>query len=460
MSHSGNAPLTPLLPRLHTCTHSHARSCRYVLLFPTGQGGWFQEWDAVHHRMLMPTSTASVRLTLRTYAKCALYQRATLHRLPSLATEWMLDMYSRAESLGVLSYLRRDAAKRMDRAAGAAAARRLASAARRGLPPVAKARTHIPASVPGSPRHRQCLEDDCVAIWEKHGPASFLITASFNPRWEAVRAAMADHPGQTIFDRPDLQARIFSQKVRRFTQHLRAGEWFNGSTLVYLFSVIEFQEQGEQQPPHSPPCTALCRNATNALGELVCALPGLPHLHMVCRMNNPAIGGDHQPTTPEEIANVVSAEMPPHPSTLDNPTPDDVTYYNLVASHMIHTCTPSRCGRGACRFGYPFHVPKYQASVDNKGFVHYARLKGSDARVVPHNRELLLFWRSHTSVAVAHHAEPGSMIAYLRVRSWRCSAAGKYATPLTQCCLPPVPSCALLCPEVHVQGAHLSDGCH
>ena len=70
---------------------------RYVLFFPTGVGGWGQR--GLGRSAQRPLSTAGHPFTCGGYARAAIYQKEVLSLLPRLTQEYMLDEFSRRESI-------------------------------------------------------------------------------------------------------------------------------------------------------------------------------------------------------------------------------------------------------------------------------------------------------------------------------------------------------------------------
>ena len=215
------------------------------------------------------------------------------------------------------------------------------------------------------------------------GRCSFFITFTFNPKWPE-----ADVRPRRIADYVDIQCRVFNLRLKSFLRRLRAGQFFGGRNgpfrgepPVYIMCVVEFQKRG------------------------------FPHAHLAVKM-------PVDPTDPEVIDELITARMPPHPDTLENPTPDDRIYYDLVRANLTHRrCVEGRCfqhglpeGQRTCKWGYP-HAPNAMTYFDEKGFCKPQRLTRADAYVVPHNRELVLWLRCHVNVELAHSV---TIISYLR----------------------------------------------
>ena len=159
---------------------------RYVLFFPTGVGGWGQR--GLGRSAQRPLSTAGHPFTCGGYARAAIYQKEVLSLLLRLTQEYMLDEFSRRESIGVLSYARSDPGGTFTRTRNRATARRVArrdAAIEAGVAGAAdrtigRPRVYLPASLPGSPKHQQMLVDDGLAVIEKYGKPTYVCQCVLN----------------------------------------------------------------------------------------------------------------------------------------------------------------------------------------------------------------------------------------------------------------------------------------
>lgn len=166
-------------------------------------------------------------------------------------------------------------------------------------------------------------------------------------------------------------ARVFEIKLKELMDVLRSPKIFKGS-VVYLVSVIEFQKRG------------------------------LPHAHIVLKKT--------EPMTLEYIDSVVSAEIPPETSP---------ALRQLVIERMIHgphdgaspCLDPETKG---CTKNFP-KATNPATYTDERGYVIYKRrglypgttkkhgktVVVTDNDVVPHNRQLVLYFGAHINVEVA-----------------------------------------------------------
>ena len=77
----------------------------------------------------------------------------------------------------------------------------------------------LPSSYTGGPRFKTKLYQDSMAIVRYSGKPSLCITFTANPRWIEIERELL--PGQNVFDRPDLVARVFDLKVKELLRDLK-----------------------------------------------------------------------------------------------------------------------------------------------------------------------------------------------------------------------------------------------
>ena len=111
--------------------------------------------------------------------------------------------------------------------------------------------------------------------------------------------------GETSHERPDLVARVFKKKLTDFLEVIIKGQIF-GEVVAY-FGAVEWQKRG------------------------------LPHAHFLF-----TLAEKDAPRTPEQIDNIVSAEIP-DPKSND---PAQQKLHELVKKYMVH---------GPCDITSPCH---------------------------------------------------------------------------------------------------------
>ncbi|XP_042243436.1 uncharacterized protein LOC121880347 [Homarus americanus] len=131
-----------------------------------------------------------------------------------------------------------------------------------------------------------------MAFVRHYGRADYFITVTCNPRWPEIVDNLV--PGQESHDRPDIVARVFRLKVKKFMEHMKKGIF--GTLQAWLYT-IEYQKRG------------------------------LPHAHFLFW-----IAPEHK-IKAEEYDLAISVEIPKKEQ--------DKELHELVMKHMIHgPCGP------------------------------------------------------------------------------------------------------------------------
>lgn len=152
-------------------------------------------------------------------------------------------------------------------------------------------RVYLPDSFTNSPRQMRKLIDDGLATVSTLNKPTFFITVTCNTRWPEFLALHT--PDYNPSDDPVMVSRVFHAKLSKILEFIRRYPKFQG--LIYEMYVVEFQKRG------------------------------LPHAHIVIKTN-------WEPQTPEEVDEVLSAEMPREAGRLRD----------LVMQYMMHECRPHR----------------------------------------------------------------------------------------------------------------------
>lgn len=363
-------------------------SLQYPLLFPRGQGGYFEKRteviDGARRVTSEVVSTTNNPLTLHAYVRRALYQAEALRLCGRLADEWVLDNYSRWQS-AQFQYLKHQ----LYRPGGAAAARvggrgrgRVSVTRSLANATVQSARGRVtgadefqsvgrlltmPASVPGSKGYQNRLLDDGMCVVDRLGKPTLFITMTCNSNWPEITSQLL--PGQASAEASAITNRVFKMKLSNLIAKLRSGHYFGGRKAVFITSVVEFQKRG------------------------------LPHAHIAFRFEG------EQPTSSEAIDAIVSAELP---VLTPDSTDEDKALHVIVSSCMIHSCREGRCfpqgssiESRSCKYGYPFQHNDI-THADERGYVQYRRRGSENANVVSFNRDMLLEFGTHINVQIAH----------------------------------------------------------
>lgn len=215
---------------------------------------------------------------------------------------------------------------------------------------------YLPSSFLCSKRWSSQQTADALTICTRFGKPTFFITLTTDPNWPEIKSQL--RPGQNYTDIPTVVARVYHERLAKVKQFI-ADKW---SGIIYRLNVTEFQKRG------------------------------LPHTHF-------AIQIAQEPRTPEEIDEVVHAEVP-----------EDPTLKALVLKYMVHKCT-TRCKKedGTCSYGYPKSITP-TTSINPRGYPVYRRRKTEDLLIVPYNPELLTYVQCHVNVEIAHSV---NLIMYL-----------------------------------------------
>ncbi len=81
-----------------------------------------------------------------------------------------------------------------------------------------------------------------------------FLTLTCNPELPETQSQSIN--SQTAFDRPDVTVPVFKSRLDKFKTNIRNGKCFESREVIYIIHVIEYQYHG------------------------------LPHAHMVFRLNN------------------------------------------------------------------------------------------------------------------------------------------------------------------------------
>lgn len=220
-----------------------------------------------------------------------------------------------------------------------------------------KNKTFLADSFTGSPRHLKKLSMNALTIVSELGPPDAFITITFNPLWPEVTQALLS--GQSVFDRPDLQARIFHARLEAFLSNLRSGKYYkreDGSPigLAYLLRVIEYQNRG------------------------------LPHCHVVHKL-------DHEHNPIKFMDSFCRSTI----SNLSDSNENQRNLKSLIQQHMLHRCSAYCCSKGSCEKGFGNKQINLQNRIDSKGFPVHKRLAAIDFNIVPTHDLMIQDWDGH-----------------------------------------------------------------
>ncbi len=103
-------------------------------------------------------------------------------------------------------------------------------------------KTFLADSFTGSPRHLRNQSRNALTVVSELGRPTLFITVTCNTEWPEIMERLPR--GQTAFDRPDLVCMVFHQRLEALLYNLRIGVYFDGTTIVYIMRVIEYQMRG------------------------------------------------------------------------------------------------------------------------------------------------------------------------------------------------------------------------
>lgn len=194
----------------------------------------------------------------------------------------------------------------------------------------------LPSTFTGSPRHMHEYTQDAMTYVRNYGRPDLFVTFTCNPKWEEIQAELM--PGQTHYDRHDLSARVFRQKLIKLMDAITKGRIF-GSTRCWMYS-IEWQKRG------------------------------LPHAHILIWLRDKI--------RPDQIDSVISAELP-------DPK-QDANLLKIIVKNMIH----GPCGNvnrdapcmqnGECTKRYPRNFVD-QTQTGDDGYPLYRRRSPEDGGI-------------------------------------------------------------------------------
>jgi hypothetical protein len=340
----------------------------YVLLFPTGEGGWSCGMKRRHY-----DGSDAGTLTLSKWALFIIQRRvgglSHLQSCGHLTSEFWCDVWAQAEA-AKLGFLRRPETQALIRSSRFNSV--LDCIAQQG-PLASEGRpVFMPASFVGSAQWYRALYHDAMALPTVLGRPDIFLTMTCNPGWPEIRDNIP--AGSDPLHHADLVARVFYAKWMALLDDIHAGAIF-GEVLGFCWR-IEWQFRG------------------------------WPHVHCMIILKRKLLAA-HQ------IDGLVSAEIPDpdrHPEL-----------HKVVTEFMIHGpfCgdirPTARCRQKDklhCRFRFPKDRQECTVICSNqfplyRRRMHYSALvKGhrvSDEWVATYNGLLLLRYRCHINVEVCTH---------------------------------------------------------
>lgn len=333
--------------------HQHYDPLQYVLMFPTGDSGWYHTIRSYvdNHTMEIDEATTSTdnqnvivdgetnaererdgeantnsindHVTIMQYYSSRLMVRQTspnasiprneqmgLHSFGKLFHQYVVDMYAKMEQQRLNFIRHNQSSLRAEVYNGLRDAVRLDD---NDMSSIGK-RVVLPSTFVGGPRFMAQLYQDAMSLVRRFGKPDLFITFTCNPMWPEITDALLIN--QTANDRPDLCARVFNLKLKALLNDIVKNSVL-GKVVAYVYS-IEFQKRG------------------------------LPHCHMLFILDS-----NDKPRSTDDIDKIVSAEIP-----------DPLTHplaYETISKSMVHgpcgVLNPSApCMKnGRCSKKYPFN---------------------------------------------------------------------------------------------------------
>ena len=237
----------------------------YPLFFQRGENGWGVDMKRNNVPFNQYLKSRILQMDRGLYGKALLDPSfdmpcSRFQLLPRLGQVYFVDMLSRMENIKLdfirnnQSLIRGGLADELDEGTGSAEEKE----ARRDS-------IYCPTSLTGGRRHLRQLAKNALTIVSEKGPCTEFVTLTCNANWREIQEKLLE--GQDAFDRPDICAQVFHEKLRVFLINLRNGKYHGGKmrykngdvegeyisredehpdekVIVYIMTVIEYQHRG------------------------------------------------------------------------------------------------------------------------------------------------------------------------------------------------------------------------
>ena len=222
------------------------------------------------------------------------------------------------------------------------------------------------SSVPGCVGSMRRKARDILQIYNEMGCPHTFITLTTNTEWPELKEALPE--GTSAFEDPITVCRVFKHRLDAFLYNLRNGKYFGGRKTEWITHVIEYQERG------------------------------LPHAHIVCRLEN-------MPENEEDLMEWIDAHIscvrPPEPT--EHSTADQIKLHDIITTKMTHKCGNYCASKRGCKSGFDKTAPCERTTLDERGYPRYKR-GPNDLRIVSYNAQIVLDWDGHANVCYAASA--------------------------------------------------------
>jgi hypothetical protein len=141
---------------------------------------------------------------------------------------------------------------------------------------------YCPKSVTGGRRHLKDLAKNALIVVSELGPPTEFVTLTCNANWREILERLP--VGQTAFDRPDIVAQVFREKLKLFIANLNAGI-YHGGCMRYKYNSTDdtYSSDGTYMP------SSKVGHGEKALVYIMYVIEyqhrGLPHAHIVYRIS-------------------------------------------------------------------------------------------------------------------------------------------------------------------------------
>ena len=217
-------------PRQITEDHVAYDAMHYILMHPKGENGFQQNIAYRNDR------TKSI--SIRQYYSYHLQVRYRLHfqLYGRLFHEYAIDMYVKVLSNELKWFRYHQERFRFEIYSGILDAASAGETANNiGMKVV------LPHQFVGGPRYYREKFLNSLEIVRTMGKPTLTLTFTCNPNWPEIRNVIPSH--QNPNDRPDIEVRVFYQKLKLLRQDLISGLIF-GKVISYMH-IIEFQKRGK-----------------------------------------------------------------------------------------------------------------------------------------------------------------------------------------------------------------------
>jgi hypothetical protein len=153
--------------------------------------------------------------------------------------------------------------------------------------------------VTGSRRHLSWRAKEALAVASHLGGSTEFTTLTVNAKWRELQEMFGE--GQCAFDRPDIVAQVFNEKLKAFIANLKSGK-YHGAKMVY--KDVWNEELGIWVEDTVGTYVPRASDGESILDYLIMVIEyqhrGLPHAHLVYRIKY-APEGPRRGDSPEVV---------------------------------------------------------------------------------------------------------------------------------------------------------------